>query len=392
MPWNELGDSGKNKDPWTGRPKQTPPDLEAFLRDLYKKIVALFKLRTLNKKSVFVRPFSLATLNAKTMGLIAVFCLLIGFALGFFKVNTDESAVITRFAAYDKTVGPGFHWILKPFQHYTIVNSGKIHKLSTRVNLLTLDENKIQVNVNIDYSIADPHNFIFSSTHPLFNLQETLDNVVNQVFSQLTLNQLLSTSHYSLTERLQKQLKTTINMQTGLAIKDIELISIQMPEQLQAAFTDVANAKSDKEQLEKLADIYAMQMEPRAQLSARQLIAEAKAYQQEIVLKAKIKMIRFSALLPAYEASPTLTKKRLYLAALQTLMVQSNKLHSVNNADNHSYLALNSSNTTASVNTDKLTTTVITNNDKKEQLNNNNPRNKTDNSIPSSYNISGGYE
>lgn len=387
MPWNEPGDSGKNKDPWTGRPKQTPPDLEAFLRDLYKKIVTLFKLRTLNKKSVFVHPFSLATLNAKTMAIIAAFCLLIGFALGFFKVNTEETAVITRFAAYDKTVGPGYHWILKPFQHYTIVNSGKINKLSAHVKLLTRDNNKIQVNTNIDYSIANPHNFLFFSAHPLSNLQETLDNAVNQVFSQLTLHQLLSTSHYSLTERLQKQLQTTLNMKTGLAVKAIELISIQMPEQLQAAFTDVAHAKSDKEQLEKLANIYAMQMEPRAQLSAKQLIAEAKAYQQEIVLKAKIEMIRFLALLPAYETSPTLTKKRLYLTALQTLMMQSNKLNSVNNS-----LAPHSSPTSTAVNIDKLIATAITNSDKKEQLNTNNPRNKTNNSIPSSYNISGGYE
>jgi len=49
MPWNEPGDPSKNKDPWTGRPKQTPPDLEAFLRDLCKKIVALFKLKIFNK-------------------------------------------------------------------------------------------------------------------------------------------------------------------------------------------------------------------------------------------------------------------------------------------------------------------------------------------------------
>lgn len=390
MPWNEPGDSGKNKDPWTGRPKQTPPDLEAFLRDLYKKIVALFKLKNLNKKSVFARPFSLATLNAKTMGLIAAFCLLLGFALGFYKVNPDESAVITRFAAYDKTVGPGYHWIFKPFQHYTIVNSGKINKFSTRVKLLTLDENEIQVNVNMGYTITDPHNFLFASAHPISNLQDTLDNAVNHVFSQLTLKQLLSTSHHSLTERLQKQLQTTLKMQTGLAVKDIELISTQMPEQLQAAFTDVANAKNDKEQLEKLANIYATQMEPRAHLSAQRLIADAKAYQQEIILKAKIEMIHFLALLPAYEASPTLTKKRLYLAALQTLMVQSNKLNSANNVDTHSSLALNTSNTTTSVNTDKLTAAVT--NNKKEPLNNNNPSYKINNSIPSSYNISGGYE
>lgn len=383
MPWNEPGDSGKNKDPWTGRPKQTPPDLEAFLRDLYKKIVALFKLRTLNKKSVLAHPFLLVKLNAKTIGLISIFCLLLWFALGFYNVNSDESAVVTRFAAYNSTVGPGYHWIFKPFQHYTIINSGKINKLSTRVTLLTRDENKIQVNLNIDYSIVNPRHFLFASTHPLSNLQETLDDVINQVFSQYTLKQLLTTSHFALAERLQKQLQNTVKMQTGLAVKNIELLSIQLPEQLQAVFTDAANAKKDKEQLEKLANIYAMQIKPRAQLSAQQLIVNAKAYQQEIVLKAKTDIIHFLALLPAYEASPTLTKKRLYLAALQTLMVQSNKLQRANNADSNSSLTLDPFTKTTSASSAKLTATVITNNNKKAQINN---------SIPSSYNISGGYE
>lgn len=389
MPWNEPGDPSKNKDPWTGRPKQTPPDLEAFLRDLYKKIVALFKLRILHKKSALVRPFLPVKLNAKTMGLISVSCLLAWLALGFFKVNTDESAVITHFGAYSSTMGAGYHWILKPFQHSTIINSGKINKFSTRVNLLTRDENKIEVNINIDYSIVDPRNFLFATAHPLFNLQETIDSIVNRVLSQFTLNQLLSTSHFSLAERIQKQLNTLLKEQTGLAVKNIDLVSIKVPEQLQASFTDVANAKSDKEQLEKQANVYATQVEPHAQLLAQQLIADANAYQQEIVLKAKIEIIHFLALLPAFEASPTLTKKQLYLAALQTMIAHSNKLLIANNSTINS-LTRDQSNTTASVNTNKLA--ASTSNDKKENTDNHELSLKTNNSIPSSYNISGGYE
>ncbi|HEY2566114.1 MAG TPA: FtsH protease activity modulator HflK [Candidatus Aquirickettsiella sp.] len=391
MPWNEPGDPSKNKDPWTGRPKQTPPDLEAFLRDLYKKIVALFKLRILHKKSALARPYLPAKLNAKTMSLISVFCLIAWLALGFFKVNTDESAVITHFGAYRSTMGAGYHWILKPFQHATIINSGKINKFSTSVNLLTRDENKIAVNINIDYSIVDPRRFLFAAAHPLFNFQENIDSIVNRVLSQFTLNQLLSTSHFSLAARIQKQLNTLIKEQTGLAVKNIDLVSIQLPEQLQASFTDVASAKSDKEQLEKQANIYATQVEPRAQLLAQQLIADANAYQQEIVLKAKIEIIRFLALLPAYETSPTLTKKQLYLAALQTMIAHSNnnKLLVANNSSINS-LTRDQSNTTASTNTDKLT--VSTSNDKKENTDNHELSLKTNNSIPSSYNISGGYE
>ncbi len=392
MPWNEPGDPSKNKDPWTGRPKQTPPDLEAFLRDLYKKIVALFKLRILHKKSAFARPFLPTKLNAKSISLISIFCLFAWLALGFFKVNMDESAVITRFGAYSTTLGSGYHWILKPFQHYTIINSSKVTTLSTHVKLLTQDENKITVDVNIDYSIANPRNYLFATDQPLLNLQETLHSVVNRVLSQFTLNQLLSTSNFSLAERLQKQLDTlTIKQQTGLAIKNIELVSIQIPEQLQASFADAANAKNDKQQLEKLANVYAIQVEPRAQALAQRLIADAKAYQQEIVLKAKTDIIRFLALLPAYEASPSLTRKRLYLSALQTMMAHSNKLVVANNANTNFSLALDQLQTTSPVNTETEKTAIPVINDKKPSIDKES-NNKTDDTIPSSYNISGGYE
>lgn len=392
MPWNEPGDPSKNKDPWTGRPKQTPPDLEAFLRDLYKKIVALFKLRILHKKSAFARPFLPTKLNAKSISLISIFCLFAWLALGFFKVNMDESAVITRFGAYSTTLGSGYHWILKPFQHYTIINSGKVTTLSTHVKLLTQDENKIAVDVNIDYSIANPRNYLFATDQPLLNLQETLHSVVNRVLSQFTLNQLLSTSNFSLAERLQKQLDTlTIKQQTGLAIKNIELVSIQIPKQLQASFADAANAKNDKQQLEKLANVYAIQVEPRAQALAQRLIADAKAYQQEIVLKAKTDIIRFLALLPAYEASPSLTRKRLYLSTLQTMMAHSNKLVVANNANTNFSLALDQLQTTSPVNTEAEKSAIPVINDKKPSIDKES-NNKTDDTIPSSYNISGGYE
>lgn len=390
MPWNEPGDPSKNKDPWTGRPKQTPPDLEAFLRDLYKKVIALFKLRIVKKKPGVARSFLPTELNAKALGLFSIFCLFAWLALGFFKVNPDESAVVTRFGVYRATLDAGYHWILKPFQHYTIINSGKVNTLSTTVKLLTRDENKIAIDVTIDYSIVNPRNYLFSSVHPLLDLQDTLHNAVNRMLSQLTLNQLLTTSHFSLDNNLQKQLDLLmIKAQTGLAIKNIELGSIQIPKQLQAAFTNAANAKQDKEQFEKLANAYAIQVEPRVKAAAQKRIADAKAYQQATVLKAKTEVIRFLALLPAYEASPSLTRKRLYLAALQTMMTHSNKLLVTNSDSTHFSLSLlEDPSPLHSLKTDKSVPASSPMNDKQENTHESN--NKND-SLPSSYNISGGY-
>ncbi len=392
MPWNEPGDPSKNKDPWTGRPKQTPPDLEAFLRDLRKKIVALFKLRIFNKKSaIMARSFSPVQLNAKAIGVIAVFCLLAWIAFGFFKVNTAEQAIVTRFGKYNVTFDPGYHWILRPIQQYTIVDTGKIKKFSTTVQLLTEDENKISVDLNIDYSIVNARNYLFSSEHPLLNLQEITHNAANRVLSQFTLAQLQTSSHFLLEERLQQQLDNFMKKdETGLAIKNIELTSIQVPEPLKASLRDVANAKRDKEQLENQAKAYAIQIEPNAKAKAQRLIADAKAYQQEVILKAKTETMRFLALLPAYEASPRLTRQRLYLETLQTMMANSHKLVMANTANTPFSLTLDKPVATQTENkTPKLSELSAT---QGKTSTANEVNDKTNHVIPSSYDVAGGYE
>jgi modulator of FtsH protease HflK len=96
MPWNEPGNSS-NKDPWTGRSKQTPPDLEAFLRGLRKKIVALFKSKTFNKSKTTFTKTLLPQLNTKLLSLIFSFLVLAWLVSGFFTVAPSEQAVITLF-------------------------------------------------------------------------------------------------------------------------------------------------------------------------------------------------------------------------------------------------------------------------------------------------------
>ncbi len=390
MPWNEPGDPSKNKDPWTGRPKQTPPDLEAFLRDLCKKIVALFKLRIFNKKSaIMARSFSPAQLNAKAIGVIAIVCLLAWLALGFFKVNTEQQAIVTQFGKYSATFDPGYHWVLRPIQQYTLVDTGKMKKFSTTVQLLTEDENKISVDLNVDYSIVNGRDYLFSTAHPLLNLQEITHNAANRVLSQFTLAQLQANSHFLLQERLQQQLDSAISQdKTGLTIKNVTLAAIQVPEQLQASLLDVANAKKDKEQLENQAKAYAIQIEPNAKAKAQRLIADAKAYQQKIILTAKIETTRFLALLPAYQASPTLTRQRLYLEALQNMMAHSNKLVMANTANAPFSLTFNNPVATQAINSAKLSELSAS-----AKTNTTNEANsKTNNAIPSSYDIAGGYE
>jgi membrane protease subunit HflK len=335
MPWNEPGNSSNNKDPWTGRPKQTPPDLEAFLRDLRKKIVAFFKLKSFNKNTTAFTKVFVPQLNAKFLGIIFSFLLLTWLFSGFFTVNSSEQAVITRFGKYNTTLSPGRHWIVRPIENHYIISEKNI-PYSYQTSLLTRDGNKVSVNTKLDYSIVNARQYLFSNTQPLQSLQEAVAKATHQTLAQFTLDQLLNANLPVLQQTLRTKINTLLTQYaTGVFVNDIELNPIQVPEELKASFEALSQALTEKEQNESQAKVYAMQIEPQSKGEAEKLIADAKSYQQEVVLKAKAETARFLALLPAYEASPLLTRKRLYLEALQIMMAHSNKML-INNPENTS--------------------------------------------------------
>jgi modulator of FtsH protease HflK len=395
MPWNEPGNSSNNKDPWTGRPKQTPPDLEAFLRDLAKKIVALFKFKTINKsKTAFTKVFLLTHINTKRSGILFSFLLLAWLLSGFFTVASSEQAIITRFGKYDATLLPGHHWIFRPFESRYIIPE-KMTSYSYQTHLLTQDENQVSITAKVHYSVVNAQQYLFANTNPLQSLQEVIANTIHQTLGQFSLDQLLTANLTALQQTLHTHINKLLTLyMTGLSVSEVELQTIQVPETLKPSFEALNQAQIEKEQLEDQAKAYAMQVEPTAKGKAEKLINDAKNYQQEVILNAKAETARFLALLPAYETSPRLIQKRLQLETLQAMMAHSNNI-----------LIDDSMHTSINLNVDKKTNQysekakpMEVQSSKKASSEETTPRldmtntSKTNNALPSSYNIEGGYE
>ena len=392
MPWNEPGNSSNNKDPWTGRPKQTPPDLEAFLRDLRKKIAALFKLKALNKNTrAFTKTVLPAQFNIKVLGLIFSALVLAWLLSGFFTVAPSEQAVITRFGKYHATLSQGHHWIFRPLETRYIISEKNV-AFSYETNLLTRDENKVSLIIKAHYAIDNARQYLFADTQSLQSLQDAIASATHQTLSQFSLAQLLTANLFSLQQTLQSKIDALLaQYATGLTVSDLEIQAIQAPEELKASFEEVTQAQAEKEQLENQAKTYALQLEPKTQGETKNLIANATSYQQEVILKAKAETARFLALLPAYEASPLLTRKRLYLDAMQAMMAHSHKM--LLDVPGNTSLSLNLENMTKP-STGEPSTTVPTQTADTTKPNTvlsmaTPAKNDT---VPSSYNITGGYE
>jgi modulator of FtsH protease HflK len=329
MPWNEPGKSSNNKDPWTGRPRQTPPDLEAILRDLRKKIAALLKLKTANKnkRRPRIKAFAFAQFNTKVLaGLLFGFLFLVWLFSGFFIVDSSAQAVITRFNKYSTTLSAGRHWIFKPFETYYIIPKKAI-PFTYQTDLITQDTNKVFVSAKILYSIVNARQYLFANAQTLQGLQEATAQAIQQTLGIFSLKQLLTINPLILQQTLPAQIDQWLSKHdTGLTVNTVELATMQMPEALQATFEDAKRAHAEKEQLENQAKIYAMETVLNAQGQSERVIMAAKSYSEEAIVNAKAETARFLALLPAYEAAPLLTRKRLYAEMMQNILPYSQKI------------------------------------------------------------------
>ena len=102
MAWNEPGNNSPgNRNPWGQRPNQGPPDLDEVVRNLKKKLSALFGGGGSGGNGGSSKRSSGA--SGAGVGLIALVLALLWVATGVYQVDAAERAVITRFGQYVRT-------------------------------------------------------------------------------------------------------------------------------------------------------------------------------------------------------------------------------------------------------------------------------------------------
>ena len=114
--------------------------------------------------------------------------------------------------------------------------------------------------------------------------------------------------------------------QTGVYVQKVTLQSVQPPDKVQAAFDDAVKAGQDRERFRNEGQAYANDVVPRARGNAARLIEEANGYQTEVVQRADGDASRFRQILVEYAKAPGVTRERLYLDMMQTVVGNSSKV------------------------------------------------------------------
>jgi membrane protease subunit HflK len=192
---------------------------------------------------------------------------------------------------------------------------------------LTDDENIIDIQFAVQYNLKSAADYSFNARKP--------DDVVAQV-AQTAMSEVAGHSQmdFALYEgRAQIALETEKLMQamldrygTGIYVQKVTLQNALPPDQVAAAFDDAVKAKQDRERQKNEGQAYANDVVPRARGQAARLLQEADGYNASVTQRADGDASRFRQILVEYAKAPAVTRQRLYLDMMQSVLGNSSKV------------------------------------------------------------------
>ena len=323
MAWNDPKNKNQNgQDPW-GSKDNGPPDLDEALKQLQRKIAGLFG----GGKGKVFEGEGYANKGGFGFWMIAVILLAAYVLSGIYIVQQYEVAVVKRFGKYERTEGPGPHWVPRFVETTKIINVDEVKTSKHEGQMLTKDENIVHAEIAVQYRIANAKDYMFNLVDPDITLRQAADSALRGEVGQSTLNEVLTSGRAEVTQRIRKQIETILkNYNSGLEVSDLLLQQTKAPDKVKDAFDDAIKAQQDEERFVNEAQAYANRQIPIAEGHATRILQEADAYKQQQILIAKGSTARFEKLLPEYKRQPQILRDRLYMDTLEAVMANTNKI------------------------------------------------------------------
>ncbi|EKT61592.1 FtsH protease activity modulator HflK [Providencia sneebia] len=334
MAWNQPGNDGQDRDPWgsgnkggnsggnKGGRKRGATDLDDLFRKLSSKLGG--NKSGGNGDGDNKQPSQISG----RLGMLAIAAIVVVWAgSGFYTIKESDRGVVLRFGEFSGIVGPGLNWKPTFIDRVIPVNVETVREQATNGMMLTSDENVIRVEMNVQYRVTDPAEYLFSVTNPDNSLRQALDSAVRGVIGQSAMEQVLTTNRAFIRDVTQRELEATIApYKMGITVLDVNFQAARPPEDVKAAFDDVIAAREEEQKTIREAHAYRNEVLPLAKGNAQKLIEEAEAYKASVVFKAEGEVASFAKMLPEYRAAPEITRERLYIDTMERVLSNTRKV------------------------------------------------------------------
>jgi modulator of FtsH protease HflK len=320
MGWNEPP-GGKDKDPWGNRGNgEGPPDLDEIVRKMRQGFGGLLGGKRSGRSEGNGSPFT---------WLLVFFGLVTWLVIDMtYTIDEQERGIVLRFGEYVTTLQPGLNFRFpRPVERVLKVNVGQVRSVTHKAIMLTQDENIVDVELAIQWRIKDPTAYKFNVYAPDATLHQATESAVREVIGKSELDFVLTEGRSQIAQGQQKLIQQIMDdYNTGIVILGVEMQPAKPPDEVKAAFDDAIKAREDEQRLVNESEAYRNDITPKARGSAARLREESNAYKASVIAKAEGEANRFNQLLTEYERAPEVTRQRLYLDAIESVLANTNKI------------------------------------------------------------------
>lgn len=283
-------------------------------------------------------------LNVKAIiGLVAVGAIIYGGMSAFYTVQTEEEAIVLRFGRYIKTETPGLRFKL-PFgidevelvavkrqlkQEFGFGTTGATNpsqmtspsEQEEEKEMVTGDLNTALVEWVIQYRINEPYEYSFKVRNADATLRDVSESVMREVVGDRTVDEVITIGRQEIESESLARLQELVNKyEMGISIDQVQLKNVNPPRPVQSSFNEVNQAQQEREKSINIANGNYNREVPKARGEAEQKISEAEGYATQRVNEAEGDVARFTAMFAEYRKAPEVTKRRIYLETLQSVL------------------------------------------------------------------------
>jgi len=313
MAWNQPGNSNNN--PWGKKPAPGGGDFDQAFKDWQKRIESLFGGGGGGRSST-------------PLLILIIVAVVIWMLTGFYQVQPGNQGVVQRFGKHVETVGDGWGWRFPwPIETVTKVDVAGVKSIAYKSRVLTAEPNMVELQVAVQYRITRAEDYLFKVREPIATLGEVSESAIREVVGRNDQQAILEAGRVKIAEDTRVIMQRTLDQYgAGIEVRSVNITDVQVPEAVQQAQRDSVKAKADRERMIKEAQAYANGIIPVAEGSAARNVQEAEAYKSQVVSIATGEASRFSQLAIAYEKAPNVTRERLYIQTVESVLRASRKV------------------------------------------------------------------
>ena len=274
---------------------------------------------------------------------------LIGIALvlwmltGIYVVGPDEVGVVQTFGKYSRAAQSGLNYHF-PFPiekvstpkvtevkrieiGFRTVGKNQYQTIARESLMLTGDENIVDAEMIVQYKIKDPVAYTFNFIEPELTVRQASEASLRTVIGRHNIDEALTSGKFMIQEESKELIQNILDKyNTGILVVAVQLQDVSPPEQVIAAFKDVASAKEDKNRMVNQAEGYRNDIIPKARGEAQAQIREAEGYKEARIARAEGDVFKFNAVLKEYRKSKEVTETRMFLETAEEILSDREKI------------------------------------------------------------------